>query len=316
MLWLILVLIFLRFGFFIQLPETLPFNFAEFYTRLLIPVPTDYSINPATNVFVAAILVYIQALLLNRIVNQYNLLGKPTFLTALIYITLSSLFVPFMVLSPPLICNFLVIWLISRLLQLYKGEAIQATAFDSGMIVGAGTIIYFPFIFLLLLIWISLMLFRSFNWREWLAVLIGFVTIFFFLAVFYFWNDHLYQFYTIWLPLVTQFPKRIHIDNYNYLVLIPVIVTIVLAIFKLQGNFLKSYVLTRKAFQILFFLFLITALNFYVKKHFSLNHFILCLVPSGITISYYFLYAAKRWFYESLYVLLLSSIIFFQFNTF
>lgn len=316
LLWLILILIVLRFGFFIQLPETLPFNFLELFSRMLVPIPTNHLLTPSTNVFIAAVLVYIQALLINRLVNQYNLLAKPSTLPALTYITLCSLFIPFMVLSPPLICNFFIIWLFSKLLKFYKGEAVQATAFDSGMIVAAGTIIYFPFIFVFLIIWISLMVFRSFNWREWVAALMGFITVFFFLAVFYYWNDHISLFYKIWLPLGTHFPKRIKIDYYNYLVLIPAIAIMVLAIIKLQGNFLKSYVQTRKAFQLLFFMFVVTALSFYVNTSFRLYHFILCLVPAGIIMSYYFLYATRRWFYESLYILLLLSIIFFQFNTF
>jgi len=49
---------------------------------------------------------------------------------------------------------------------------------------------------------------------------------------------------------------------------------------------------------------------------FNLNHFLLCTVPLAVFFAYYFLYAKSKWFYESLYLLLLISIIYFQFNTF
>jgi hypothetical protein len=67
---------------------------------------------------------------------------------------------------------------------------------------------------------------------------------------------------------------------------------------------------------LLFFVFLITALCFYIRADFHVDHFLMCAVPGCIFVAYYFLYATRRWFYESLYILLLASIIYFQFNTF
>jgi len=61
---------------------------------------------------------------------------------------------------------------------------------------------------------------------------------------------------------------------------------------------------------------LVAGLSFYVKTPFTLNHFLLCTVPLAVFFAYYFLYAKSKWFYESLYLLLLISIIYFQFNTF
>jgi len=39
-------------------------------------------------------------------------------------------------------------------------------------------------------------------------------------------------------------------------------------------------------------------------------------VPAAVFFAYYFLYAANKWIYETLYFVLLVSIIYFQFNTF
>jgi len=232
------------------------------------------------------------------------------------YITLSGLFTPFLVLSPPLICNFLLIWMLFKLFSLYKGDDAKSTAYDLGMIVGLGSLIYFPFIFLFLAIWIALIIFKPFNWREWVAGIIGYVTIFFFLAVFYYLNNRLDQFYKIWLPLASKFPNRININYYNYLVLIPVIIILLLCFVKLRENFFRSYVQVRKSFQLLFFVFIISVVSFYVKAEFNLNHFLLCAIPAAVFFAYYFLYATNKWVYESLFFLLLLSIIYFQFNTF
>lgn len=314
--WLAVFLFALRIGFAYHLPDKMPFPFFELFSRLLIPVSYQYAIPPILNLFLASAIVFIQATITNYLINHYNLMGKSTFLPALMYITISGLFIPFLTLSPPLICNFLVIWMLFKLFELYKGDDTKSISYDLGMIVAVGTMIYLPFIYMFLAIWIAMIVFRPFDWREWIACAVGFITIFFFLAVFYYLNDRLGQFYDIWLPLATKFPVHITINYYNYLVLIPVIPILVLCFFKLQQNFYKSYVQTRKSFQLLFFIFLIAAFSFYVRADFHLDHFLLCAVPAAVFFAYYFLYATTRWFYETLYILLLVSIIYFQFNTF
>jgi hypothetical protein len=315
-LWLAILLFALRVGYLINLPNSLPFAFTNSLTRLLVPLNYQINLTPFTNILIAQVLVFAQALLINHLVNHHNLLGKPSFLPALMYITLSGLFTPFLVLSPQLLCNFLIIWMLFKLFSFYKTTDAKAHAYDLGMIVAIGTIIYLPFIYQFLVIWVALFLFRPFNWREVLAGILGYGTIFFFLAVYYYLNNSLFSFYDIWVPLGTKFPHVISINYYNYLVLIPVIIILVLCFVKLQQNFFKSYVQTRKSFQLLFVMFLVSALSFYIKAAFNLNHFLLCTIPGAVFFSYYFLYARGRWFYESLYILLLIGIVYFQFNTF
>ena len=315
-LWLAIVLFALRAGYIFHAPDKIDFTFTRLFNRLLIPVSWQYQISPFSNIILAGILIFIQALLLNYLINHYNLLGKPTFLPALMFITVSGLFTPFLVLSPPLVCNFLLIWMLFKLFSFYKSHDAGSTAFDLGMIVAVGSLIYLPFIYLFLVIWIALVIFRPFNWREWVAGIIGYVTIFFFLAVYYYLNNSLEQFYSLWLPLAAKFPDSIDINYYNYLVLIPVIVILVLCFFTIRQNFFRSYVQIRKSFQLLFVVFIIAGLSFYINAPFQLNHFLLCAVPAAVFLSYYFLYATRKWFYELLFGLLLISIVYFQFNTF
>ncbi|MDN3551791.1 DUF6427 family protein [Mucilaginibacter aquaedulcis] len=315
-LWLIVVLFLSRVGYLFHVPARVEFIFVEPFARLLVPISYEYAFSPVLNILLASVFVFIQALLLNYLINFYNLLGKPTFLPALMYVTLSGLFAPFLVLSAPLICNFLIIWMLFKLFSLYKGDDAKSTVYDLGMIVALGSLIYFPFIYLFLVIWIALVLFKPFNWREWISGMLGYGTVFFFLAVLYYLNDKLSSFSNIWRPLATKFPDHISINSYNYLLLVPVIVILVLCFFKLQQNFFKSYVQIRKSFQLLFFIFFITAFSFYVNASFHLNHFLLCIAPVAVFFAYFFLYATRKWFYESLFLLLLISIICFQFNNF
>jgi hypothetical protein len=310
--FLVIVSIILRLGIFIHLPEKLNFNFMEPFAWTLINVPSEGLFSPLQNVTVATILTLIQAIILNRIINHHNILGKPTFLPALMYVTGSSILMPFLVLNPVIFCNFFILWMIAKFLNIYHKNEARSVMFDLGMIVAAGTLIYFPFIAMMPLLWISLIIFRPFNWREWIAILLGFITIYFFLAVFYYMNDSLDKFYQIWLPLANHFPTNIHIHIYDYIVLFPVVVIFILSAVSLQQNFYRSFVHVRKSFQVLFFMFLVAMLSFYLKPELELYHFLLGLAPAAIFMAYYFLNARIKWVYETLYLLLAGFIIYFQ----
>ena len=246
--------IFMRLAIFVNLPEKLNFEFLESYTKFFIQIPSTTTLSPILNICIATLIVLVQAVLFNRIINNHGLLAKPSYLPALLYITGSSLFLQFLILSPPLICNFLLIWMMDKFMKIGKSSKAMMMMLDLGMIIAIGTLIYFPFIVLLLMLWLSLMLYRSFNWREWIAGLIGFLTIFFFIAVYYYWNDNINQFYKIWKPLTNSFPSVLQINYDDYLVLIPVGLILILATLQLRENFFRSFISTRKAFQMLFFI--------------------------------------------------------------
>ena len=304
---------FMRMAILLNPPERLNFEFLEPYTKFLIQIPIGNNFSILSNILIAGILIFIQAVIFNRVVNNHSLLAKPSFLPALMYITGASLFEPFLILSPALICNFMLILVMDKLLKIGKSPNAIMIMFDVGIFIAVGTLIYFPFVVMLLLIWLSLLLYRSFNWREWVSGLIGFLTIIFFLAVFYYWNDNLGMFYKIWLPLKNKFPSAFKIHYNDYLVLVPVFIMMVLAAIRLRENFFRSFISTRKAFQMLFFMFLIAILSFYTKPNFKLYHFLLCVPPGAVLLAYYFSNATKRWFYESLFLILVIAIQYFLF---
>jgi len=304
---------FMRMAIFADLPVLLQFEFLEPYTKFFVKIPIGETLSPSGNVIVAGFMIYIQAILFNRVVNNHALLSKPSFLPALLYVTSASLFMPFLILSPPLICNFLLIWIMDKFLKVGKSPNAIMIMFDIGMIIAIGTLIYFPFIVMLVMLWLTLLLYRSFDWREWISGLVGILTIFFFIGVYYYWNDSLSMFYKIWLPLGNKFPSVFKINYNDYLVLVPVLIMMVLAALQLRENFFRSFISTRKAFQMLFFMFVVALISFYTKPDFRLYHFLLCVPPGSVLLAYYFSNASKRWFYESLFLILVFAIQYFLF---
>ncbi len=304
--------VFLRIAILYNLPSVLNLDLLESYTAIFFKIPVD-GLSPMANVFLAALIVFVQALIFNRIINNHGLLAKPSYLPALLYITGASLFMQFLLISPMLIGNFIIILIIDKFLKLAKTANAMSIMFDVGMLIALGTLIYFPFIMLLLMLWLSLLMYRPFNWREWISGLIGFLTIFSFVAVFYYWNDKLDRFIDILQPLANKFPNKIQINLDDYLVLIPVGIIMILAAIQLRENFYRSFISTRKAFQMLFFMFIVSMLSFYTKPGVTVAHFLLCVAPGAVLLAYYFSNAKKRWVYESLFAILVVCIQYFLF---
>lgn len=269
--------------------------------------------NKIINVLLTSIIYFIQALWLNKIVSDFSLLYKNTLLPALFYIIISSIFPTFFTLDAAIITIFLLFILFIKLFKLYKTSNSMMIAFDAGMIIAIASLFYFPTILWIVLVWASLVIFRPFNWKEWLSVLVGFAIPYIFIALYYWWIDQIELFVAIWRPLKNSlWQTNIFPHTFDFLPLIPITLIFIISLNRLRDNFYKNVVHVRKCQQLLLASLIITAISYYIKPSFKINHFIL-LVPSlSVFLSYYFLVTKRNWFSELLVFLLIGSIIYFQ----
>ncbi len=265
------------------------------------------------NVIITSVVIFAQALWLNKIVMDFSLLFRGSYLPALFYVIMASMFPTFLTLDAAILITFSLLWLLTKLFGLYKSNHATMITFDSGMIIACTSLLYFPSVLWLLLIWIALIIFRPFAWREWISGLAGFMLPYLFVALFYFWNDDMQAFIRIWSPLKNSlWITNIHMSLIDFLPLLPITLIFLIALNKMKENFYKNVVHVRKCQQLLIFTILVSALAYYIKPSFRFNHFILLAAPLAVFISYYFLVAKKAWLSELLVLFLMLSILFFQ----
>src|SRR5699024_8243456 len=109
------------------------------------------------------------------------------------------------------------------------------------------------------------------------------------------------------------FPTDLRIDIQDYLVLLPVIIPLIGFLLILKDNFYKSVVDLRKSFQVWFVMQILIFGSFYVEESRSFNHFLLGVLLLSIYLAYFFTHAKIKWFYETLYILMLLTIVYLQF---
>lgn len=134
----------------------------------------------------AFLLIYVQAISLNRIANDKRLFQRPNYLVGMAYLLVSSLFADWNYLSAPLLVNTLMIWLWSKTISLYSDPNPRTLLFNLGFGVGLASFIFFPAVFMLLLVYVGLMVARPIRLAEWLMVTLGFM------APYYFWLSILF----------------------------------------------------------------------------------------------------------------------------
>ena len=125
-------------------------------------------------VLLSIVLVYFQALMLNRIVIRNRVTRELTLFPGLFYILLVSFFPEYNSLSSPLIANTFVIIALSYLMGAHKTTGNAARIFAAGFWFGMAFLFYFGFIVLFLCGMIGLSLLRTVKARELFQYIIGY----------------------------------------------------------------------------------------------------------------------------------------------
>lgn len=242
--------------------------------------------------FIAFLLLITQALTLNRVVVNQKLLQKPNYLTAMSYILVTSLFSEWNHLSAPLIINTIMIWVLAQLCKLPNHPQPKSILFNVGMAIGLNAFFYFPSLTFLLLIVVGLTITRAFRIREWLMVVLGTLTPFYFAAAYFFlngkWEKMPLPFLKITMPHLKESTWAI-----SGLMLIGIAV-LVGAVF-IQNNLRKQLVQTRKSWALVFLYLLVAIFVPFINATKQFDYWILSAVPISCIMASAFLYPERKW---------------------
>lgn len=123
----------------------------------------------------AVLMIFGQALYLNKVCNRHHLFARYSYLPALGYILITSFFSQWNYLSIHVISNWFIIAMIDRVLKLYLKQDAGNIIMSIGFSISMMTLLYVPNVFYLLLFTFSTASLRTFKLREWLIGITGFV---------------------------------------------------------------------------------------------------------------------------------------------
>lgn len=128
------------------------------------------------SVVIGILLVYFQALQLNRVVIQNRMTHDLTLFPGMMYVLLVSYFPAYDGLSSPLVANTFVLIALESLFATHKKSGTSGRIFDAGLWLAIAGLFYFGYTVLLLFGIIGLSALRTLKSREWLQYFIGYLT--------------------------------------------------------------------------------------------------------------------------------------------
>lgn len=258
----------------------------------------------------ANLILFLEALLLNNIINRRRILPAQSFFPAFCYILFSTFFVSWNHFSSPLLANLFLLGLLYQLTGLYATLNPRSQAFNMGLLAGLASLFYLPALGLLLLIWIAQLVARPFRLAEFILVVAGILYPYYFLGTFLFLTDNLEVLLTLPLPLLS-YPLL----SQSYWILGGMILLLWWFLFgsiRLQQDYMKMLIHIRKDWGIfLAFVFIGLILPF-LPNIFSLTGWLIAFLPMSIFVSIGFWHVRKRWFATLIHVSALAFIFFIQ----
>lgn len=313
-LWLFFIAIMLRLPAFIFPEPFIQSFYREPLSNFFFSVSSGLLNHALLNIILTTIIIWTQALWLNFLTLKYSLLFKNSYMPALLYVVVASIFPSYFFLNAAIISNFFALLLLHKMFSLYKSTRALQVVFDSGMIIGFASLFYFPATIWLLMLFFSLMMFRPFIWREWVVGFFGFAVPYVFVALFYFLSNQFPAFWEIWAPLKNSIPQVLsNFQIQDFTTLIPLFICIIFAADSLRKNFYRNVIQVRKSQQLLIIFLLISLFSFYTRPLFGINHFIITAPALSVFMANYFLSAKKLWLSEVLFWSVVLSIISLQF---
>ena len=248
---------------------------------------------PVIYSMIAIALLFVQAISLNKLISEQRLFPKLHYLPAMSYLLITSVFSEWNVLSSALIINTLLIWVLSRLCNLYNNPHAKTTLFNIGMATGLATLFYFPSIAFSILIIAGLTITRPFKLPEWLIALVGMITPYYFLGAWFFLADHWDKFR---LPGIAFSLPRFYETALAYTGIILVLVLISIGMLFTRNNMRRLIVHSRKSWNLIYLYFFVSLFVPFLNAGGTFDYWILTAVPASAFIGAAFFFPQRKWF--------------------
>lgn len=146
---------------------------------------------PWLSASLTAVFIILGALLANIVFNKHEFNAAPTFVPALIYALIASVFSLVTVNMLLLLASLPTILGINSTLDVFRHNKALGPYFSAGFWFGLASLIYPPFMPLILGLWICIVNTRAFSWREFFIPILAFGAPFLYWWTYLYWTDNL-----------------------------------------------------------------------------------------------------------------------------
>jgi hypothetical protein len=263
---------------------------------------------------VAGLLIMIQAFFINYIAASQQIIYRESVMPGLFFIFLCSLYPNQLELTPQLIANTFLIFLVYRLCYLYEAPKPVFPVLDGGMMLGLGLLFDFDLIIYLPFILLSVLYMASFNIRHLLVALLGMILPVYFLAAILFLNDSQGKLFELWQYTIDKsFFKPIGITlekSWIWFLLLPIIFV---SLVQFQLNFFRNKVKTRRVQLMIGIMLPFGIISLFAGDYgfeLGLNYL---AIPFSFILANFYVRNSWMWFKEISFIALLLGLVYYQY---
>lgn len=262
------------------------------------------SFSPFLSTLIAYFLVLAIVLLTNKIYNDQQFTDRQNYLPALSLLVLMSASEDLCRLHPVQPCLLFILLALKRIFSMYRQLFVGSAAFDTGFLFSIAVLFYPPAWAVLPFIWVSLVVLRAFNWREWIIPILGILTpVFLTLSIgFIFEKNFQWEKQLVYKNAIV--PATADIFGGVYLVSTLLAITLAGSGFLKFIRSLSSTTMHKRNIKQVFLILALFLLVAFVNAAFldqRPNQICLLLIPLAIWMSIYLQEAKKQWLAKSLY---------------
>lgn len=243
-------------------------------------------------VLVALFVNFTIAFVLVNFLNSDRYMHRPNYLAGMAYVLISSFLPSFNLLSSNLIASLFLLLTFRLLLRSHNVKIEKNNIFNVGLFISIASLFFLPALLFLLWAYIAIAILRPFRIKEWIILLIGFITPYYFYAAYLYVTDHFsipkYIYHFSFLTSKVQY--TLWHAGALFLFLAPLLA----GLYYFQVNSSKMIVHIRKGWYLfVVYLFISIPISFFNSEK-TLENIILLLVPVSAFHGYGYLNAEVK----------------------
>jgi hypothetical protein len=296
----------------VQPPETMPEG------GLLYQVWFSWTADKSFySALIAIFLVFIQAVSVNVLADEFRLMGERNWFPGLFYALIASALPDFLYVSAPLVAATFIPFSLRRIYHAYQKPNVSDAIFDAALWISVASLFYPPALFLLVAAFAGVEVVRVFRLNERFAFLLGAFVPLFLAWLWFFWADTGGAFREL------QWGHLFQWCHFNFVwdgALILRIIFVVLLAFGIlaglgassgrKGNQIQKFII------VLYWFLLIGSLSIFLRNEWGWQHLLLSAASMGILISQLFQNFRNRLWAELWHFGILLFILIIQFADF
>ena len=266
---------------------------------------------PLPGIIFTLSLVSLMAFIMVNLNTKLVFINERTFLPALIYILLSGFFPQLQLLNPAIFGAIFLMLAIRRIMEAYRVPGTAFNFFDSGILIGIGSLFYANLIWFGLLIFIGIALLRTVDIKEIVISLIGLITpLIMTFGIYYLLGKDLKNLLILFEYNLFNKPATFVFTGLTIVsISIAGLITTVSIIFLLMSMNTKK-IRPRKTFTLFLWLFILSLSVYFLVPCVSIEIVWITAIPVSYFLSHYFVLVKKKWvpeiFFSVLFVLIIS----------